>query len=331
MATPKKELNHAECIERELKEWKKIFSLTEKAYGYRINSYKGAQKLVFIPDEIEGKKIAFVYDNAFPADCAVICNKRLWDKLVGLVQENSALVYLKNPEMYPDEYANLMRKYILKNKDLIWPRIMQEDSVEAMERFLQLTTKKTDPETLEYLLSHSDNAMQIKAYLVDRSKNVETSKPRVSAVNELEKDPFRATEIKKNWLYKKDENGALVITAYKGTEIDVVVPERVGEAKVKSVGDYAFSIKRSRSTPEQKRAVDMICSIHVPEGIEALGVGICQWNMMLTNVFLPASVKVIGKDAFQTYRGPTSITIHAPADSYAEQYAKDNNIPFVAE
>jgi hypothetical protein len=45
-------------------------------------------------------------------------------------------------------------------------------------------------------------------------------------------------------------------------------------------------------------------------------------------VHLPGSVSNIAKDAFE---GCTNCTIHAPAGSYSEQYAKENNIPFVAE
>ncbi len=36
----------------------------------------------------------------------------------------------------------------------------------------------------------------------------------------------------------------------------------------------------------------------------------------------------IGTDAFKDCH---KLTIHAPAGSYAEQYAKENNIPYVAE
>ena len=43
---------------------------------------------------------------------------------------------------------------------------------------------------------------------------------------------------------------------------------------------------------------------------------------------IPESVIEIGEGAFA---GCGSLTIHAPAGSYAEQYAKENNIPFVAE
>ena len=48
----------------------------------------------------------------------------------------------------------------------------------------------------------------------------------------------------------------------------------------------------------------------------------------LRKVILPVSVTEINKWAFEKC---PSLTIHAPAGSYAETYAKENNIPFVAE
>ena len=45
------------------------------------------------------------------------------------------------------------------------------------------------------------------------------------------------------------------------------------------------------------------------------------------DIMIPSNTKQI-EDAFNTF---TNFTIHAPAGSYAEQYAKEHNIPFVAE
>ena len=48
----------------------------------------------------------------------------------------------------------------------------------------------------------------------------------------------------------------------------------------------------------------------------------------MTDICLPASILEIGADAFKDCH---KLTIHAPAGSYAETYAKENNIPFVVE
>jgi len=48
----------------------------------------------------------------------------------------------------------------------------------------------------------------------------------------------------------------------------------------------------------------------------------------LQHLTIPASITTI---AWFTFDGCTNMTIHAPAGSYVETYAKENNFPFVAE
>ena len=51
----------------------------------------------------------------------------------------------------------------------------------------------------------------------------------------------------------------------------------------------------------------------------------------LKHIYIEGENTQIEADAFRTYDVPEMLTIHAPAGSYAEAYAKENNIPFVAE
>ena len=69
-----------------------------------------------------------------------------------------------------------------------------------------------------------------------------------------------------------------------------------------------------------------LTAVTVPEGVVRIGKGaFCAcWN--LERITLPASVTEIGTGAFRMC--PKRV-LHAPAGSYAEQYAKQNDIPFV--
>ena len=51
----------------------------------------------------------------------------------------------------------------------------------------------------------------------------------------------------------------------------------------------------------------------------------------LKHVYIEGKYTRIEKDAFYIGLDAEKLTIHAPAGSYAETYAKENNIPFVAE
>ena len=64
------------------------------------------------------------------------------------------------------------------------------------------------------------------------------------------------------------------------------------------------------------------------EGIKEIWSEAFAYCSSLKSIFIPASVTRIAYNAFTNKKEKT---IHAPAGSYAEQYAKENNIPFVAE
>lgn len=169
-----KELNHAECIDRDLKDWKKIFSLSLKAYGYRINAYKGNQKLIYIPDMIGEHKVAFIHENifgshedVFSSDCAIICNKRIWDKLDPECRLTSALVYINDQNTYPDPYASVVKSFITRNKDLVIKRLLSDDDPVLFTKYLQLTVKRINQNTIKEYLERDDIGIQIKACLLN--------------------------------------------------------------------------------------------------------------------------------------------------------------------
>ena len=98
---------------------------------------------------------------------------------------------------------------------------------------------------------------------------------------------------------------------YCGEGGNVIIP-----CEIMVIGDWAFS-----------HCKDLI-SITVPRGVTRIGIQAFSECKNLQSVFIPGSVKDIHQ--YAAYNSP-NIVVHAPAGSYAEQYAKENNIPFVAE
>ncbi|HJB57316.1 MAG TPA: leucine-rich repeat domain-containing protein [Candidatus Flavonifractor intestinipullorum] len=90
--------------------------------------------------------------------------------------------------------------------------------------------------------------------------------------------------------------------------------------------------------------------VNIPERVTRIGCSAFSHCESLESITIPASVEEIEDDAFRycdnmtrvTFQSSTTkiartaficckkLTIHAPAGSYAEQYAKENNIPFQA-
>ena len=69
-----------------------------------------------------------------------------------------------------------------------------------------------------------------------------------------------------------------------------------------------------------------LTSINIPNSVTSIGSGTFDCCTSLTSINIPSSVTSIGYEAFGGY---TNLTIYCEQGSYAETYAKENNIPVV--
>ena len=68
--------------------------------------------------------------------------------------------------------------------------------------------------------------------------------------------------------------------------------------------------------------------VEIPDEVTSIGYGAFSECSRLEKVTIPESVTSIGEGVF--YGCSSNLTIYGKAGSYAEAYAKENNIPFVA-
>lgn len=71
-----------------------------------------------------------------------------------------------------------------------------------------------------------------------------------------------------------------------------------------------------------------LIEVVIPEGVTKLGQCVFGYCTELTNVTVPKSVTEIGYGAFTDCN---NLTLTITAGSYAETYAKENNIPYVVK
>ena len=125
-------------------------------------------------------------------------------------------------------------------------------------------------------------------------------------------DPFRPAAIRKNWKYQETEEGTIELTLYKGTDTEVIVPQRVGQVPVESIGAYTFFAasfafgnvdKKSR---EQHRK---ITSVIIPDGVKKIGENAFNACENLVHVELPRTIEEIGKSAFSGCESLAQINI----------------------
>lgn len=173
---------------------------------------------------------------------------------------------------------------------------------------------------------------------------------------ELNASPTSVAVMKKTWGYKKQEDGTLIITSYKGTSTDVRVPERIGKSTVTAIGEGAFSgnsgmcagrvttyatvdQQRQRRTitkitlPESINFIDgsafadmeSLTEINIPEGTTEIGWVAFYQCLSLETLVIPSSVERIGVYAF---RNCDKLTAIVERGSFVEEYCKENGVKF---
>ena len=136
----------------------------------------------------------------------------------------------------------------------------------------------------------------------------------------------------------KDQNGYVVVQdtvySYYGSGDTVIIPNgitKVGVSAFEKRSDITEVVIPEGVTVIEKYAFDWctaIVKVTVPESLTRIERYAFLRCDALSDIWIPGNVAVIEKDAFM---GCKELVIHAPAGSYAETYAKENNIPFMAE
>ena len=108
-------------------------------------------------------------------------------------------------------------------------------------------------------------------------------------------------------------DGFYQITGYKSENPAVIIPGKIKDIPVKigAAFEYKFDIQ----------------TVHIDEGVTEIEQYAFRGCENLQSITIPESVTNISESAF---RSCPNVTIHASAGSYAEQYAKRNNIKFQA-
>ena len=197
-------------------------------------------------------------------------------------------------------------------KDLAVYFIGRAKSTVALARLLSLQTKIPQDEITSYLdLAERCGASEAKAVIL----SVCNGQDSVKKTAEKQRDDLEmsAADWKKLLKFSYTDKG-VVISGYKGTDGTMVVPPSIGKHPVVAIKESAFAF------------TDYVEKVVLSDGVTTIGAHAFNTSE-LKEITIPASVTEIGDGAFYA----TLVTIHAPSGSYAETYAKENNIPFVAE
>lgn len=215
------------------------------------------------------------------------------------------------------------------------------------DEMIDYAQKLNRTECVAWLLDFKNRTADLAAEREKAEKKIEA---------ELNASPTSVAVMKKTWGYKKQEDGTLIITSYKGTSTDVRVPERIGKSTVTAIGEGAFSgnsgmcagrvttyatvdQQRQRRTitkitlPDSINFIDgsafadmeSLTEINIPEGTTEIGWVAFYQCLSLETLVIPSSVERIGVYAF---RNCDKLTAIVERGSFAEEYCKENGVKF---
>ena len=203
--------------------------------------------------------------------------------------------------------------------------IIDRDSTELLAlcaKYGWLKMPRIRDEMIKY--SQENNHPECTAWLLEfKNRNFDLAAERAKAekkmLRELNADPNSLTEIRKIWKTKKledadrtsvqgrrqsDPGGTLVITSYRGSHSEVVVPRTIGKDTVTAIGYGAFSGMTWDTNRTPKEICDIrkenITKITLPETVTVIGENAfsCCSNLKAVNV--PYGVKVIEENTFRS-------------------------------
>ena len=159
------------------------------------------------------------------------------------------------------------------------------------------------------------------------------------------------TEIEEDAFYSSNNNIEEIIVPSTVEKIDNYAFDNVKTLKkitlsegVKEIGQTCFGENTSLTEinlPSSLKAISVAAfyctsleKITIPEGVERIEAASFSYCEKLKEIHIPSSVTFIqgeSEEASSAFMESPNVTIYAPKGSYAEKYAKQENIKFVAE
>ena len=269
-----------------------------------------------------------------------------WAELTPTQKCKLFLLMLREPKRFRWADIKYVAANVKKGQKTLYPELIKELGATETAVFLELNM--VDAENADTVLELVKDRPSEKVVFLDHIAKHVTPEARENVIekkadNQVEKIIKRnkaieeaislfakkkPADVRKEWAVTEVEGG-LRIEQYKGKDVSIVVPAMIGKAAVVEIAVDALRASALGGTKNayQKKMYKNKCIV-IQEGVRKIGDYVLFGCVYLTDIVIPASVTEIGTGAF---RDCHKLTIHAPAGSYAEQYAKENNIPFVAE
>ena len=165
--------------------------------------------------------------------------------------------------------TNMVEK--VKKWDLLYA-LVDQNNVEGI-RYVLTQQWIRQPREIKLLLSYAmkkENVTQeLNDYILEIQTFIHQEESKNTSKKSLKDDkPLSVAEMKKVWGYKKQKDGTLIITSYKGEETNVIIPSVIGRGTVTAIDTHAFDTKAPRITEVLKNSRQEIAFVEIPGTIK---------------------------------------------------------------
>ena len=299
--------------------WK--FTKDNKLGGYKITGYLGNDPHPNVPAKIKGVDVVAIGNEAFANQYFI--GIELPDTIhsigAGAFKNCSKLIEID----LPDKIKDLPKSLFSDCKELKKVKLPAELETIASSTFIKGCSNGGENETvnrnLQEISISADNPAfgTVDGVLYEKAsgkilhfpaKKQQFAIPQY--VTDIPMGTFACTELSGIEFNKE----VLSIGSYAFYKCQNLRQIDFPDGKLKTIGKYAFE------------NCTELTHVHLPSGLTKIeDQAFCECTK-LTEIYIPAKVKTIGEFCFNK-----NIIIHAASGSYAEQYAKDNGLQFVAE
>lgn len=169
------------------------------------------------------------------------------------------------------------------------------------DELIEHATEKKKTEAIAWLMDFKNRTADFAA---------EREKAEKKMQRKLNSNPNPVVKPEKIWSYKKQDDGTLVITNYKGSNLELKVPEKIGEDTVTAIGPDGLGAFREITKitlpstiqsigKEAFRCDRSLLEVNIPDGVTEIGESTFKDCERIKSIKLPDSVQKIGKKAFQ--------------------------------
>ena len=178
----------------------------------------------------------------------------------------------KRGEVISEDRWKLCIRYVKRMRKNLFALALEKRELFYLMLEEKMLTQDDFPELMKQAEATAD-AEIISAMLEYQEKNLQRIDPDAEfekQITILETKTLPVADAKKIWRYTKNKKGEICLLGYKGEELDVMVPAKIGKDPVTEIGAYALSPQASPLTWDVRMIRSRLKSVWIPRSVRKI-------------------------------------------------------------